>query len=106
MRYAIEVYHSLKSILKTKGLSTCVGDEGGFAPNLSHNEEAFEVIITAIEKLGYKPGKDIAIALDPAASEFYQDGKYLLKADSKNLDAEELVDYYANLVSRYPIISC
>lgn len=105
MRYAIEVYHNLKVILKTKGLSAAVGDEGGFAPNLSHNEEALEVIIAATEKAGYKPGKDIAIVLDPAASEFYQDGKYLLKADSKNLDSEELVDYYTSLVSRYPIIS-
>jgi len=105
LRYAAEVYHTLKGILKSKGLSTSVGDEGGFAPNLSRNEEAIEVIITAIEKAGYKPGKDIAIVLDPAASEFYQDGKYLLKADNKNLSSQELVDYYAGLVSKYPIIS-
>jgi enolase len=105
LRYAAEVYHTLKGILKSKGLSTSVGDEGGFAPNLSRNEEAIEVIITAIEKAGYKPGKDIAIVLDPAASEFYQDGKYLLKADNKNLSSKEMVDYYAGLVSKYPIIS-
>ena len=105
LRYASEVYHNLKAILKSKGLNTSVGDEGGFAPNLSRNEEAVEVIITAIEKSGYKPGKDIAIVLDPAASEFYQDGKYALKADSKNLTAKELVSYYASLVSKYPIIS-
>lgn len=105
LRYAAEVYHTLKGILKAKGLSTSVGDEGGFAPNLARNEEAIEVIIAAIEKAGYKPGKDIAIVLDPAASEFYQDGKYLLKADNKSLSAEEMVDYYANLVSKYPIIS-
>jgi enolase len=105
LRYAAEVYHTLKGILKSKGLSTSVGDEGGFAPNLSRNEEAIEVIIAAIEKAGYKPGKDIAIVLDPAASEFYQDGKYLLKADNKSLSSQELVDYYAGLVSKYPIIS-
>jgi len=105
LRYACEVYHTLKGILKAKGLSTSVGDEGGFAPNLSRNEEAIEVIIAAIEKAGYKPGKDVAIVLDPAASEFYQDGKYLLKADNKSLSSEEMVDYYAGLVSKYPIIS-
>ena len=105
LRYAAEVYHTLKGILKAKGLSTSVGDEGGFAPNLSRNEEAIEVIIAAIEKAGYKPGKDIAIVLDPAASEFYQDGKCLLKADNKNLSSQEMVDYYASLVSKYPIIS-
>jgi len=105
LRYAAEVYHTLKGILKSKGLSTSVGDEGGFAPNLSRNEEAIEVIIAAIEKAGYKAGKDIAIVLDPAASEFYQDGKYLLKADNKSLSSEEMVDYYAGLVSKYPIIS-
>ena len=105
LRYAAEVYHTLKGILKSKNLSTSVGDEGGFAPNLSRNEEAIEVIIAAIEKAGYKPGKDIAIVLDPAASEFYQDGKYLLKADNKSLSSKEMVDYYAGLVSKYPIIS-
>ena len=105
LRYAAEVYHNLKGILKSKGLSTSVGDEGGFAPNLSRNEEALEVIIAAIEKAGYKAGKDISVVLDPAASEFYQDGKYLLKADNKSLSSGEMVDYYAGLVSKYPIIS-
>ncbi len=105
LRYAVEVYHTLKSVLKEKGLNTAVGDEGGFAPDLSSNEEAIQVIITAIEKAGYKPGKDIALVLDPAASEFYQDGKYLLKADNKKLSSEEMVEYYANLISKYPIIS-
>ena len=105
LRYAAEVYHTLKGILKSKGLSTSVGDEGGFAPNLSRNEEAIEVIIAAIEKAGYRPGKDIAIVLDPAASEFFQDGKYLLKADKKSLSSAEMVDYYADIVSKYPIIS-
>ncbi len=105
LRYSAEVYHTLKGILKSKGLSTSVGDEGGFAPNLSRNEEALEVIIAAIEKAGYKAGKDISVVLDPAASEFYQDGKYLLKADNKSLSSGEMVDYYAGLVSKYPIIS-
>jgi enolase len=105
LRYAAEVYHNLKGILKSKGLSTSVGDEGGFAPNLSRNEEALEVIIAAIEKAGYKAGRDISVVLDPAASEFYQDGKYQLKADNKSLSSEEMVDYYGGLVSKYPIIS-
>jgi len=105
MRYAVEVYHNLKATLKTKELSTTVGDEGGFAPNLKHNEEALEVIVAAIEKSGYKPGKDIAIVLDPAASEFYEEGKYLLKADNLKLSSKEMTDFYENLISKYPIIS-
>ena len=103
--YAVETYHSLKSVLKSKGLGTAVGDEGGFAPNLSSNEEAVELIIEGIEKAGYKPGKDIAIALDPASSEFYEDGKYLLKDDNNKLSSDEMVSYYEKLVSKYPIIS-
>jgi len=105
LRYASEVYHNLKSILKSKGLNTAVGDEGGFAPNLSSNEEAIQFIIMAIEKAGYKPGKDISIVLDPAASEFYQDGNYVLKADNSKLSSKEMVGYYNNLISKYPIIS-
>ena len=105
LRMAAETYHTLKSVLKSKGLSTGVGDEGGFAPNLSSNEEAIRLIITAIEKAGYKPGKDISLALDPAASEFYQDGKYVLKTDNSKLSSKEMVGYYANLISKYPIIS-
>jgi enolase len=105
LRYASEVYHNLKSILKSKSLNTAVGDEGGFAPNLSSNEEAIQYIITAIEKAGYQPGKDISIVLDPAASEFYQDGKYVLKADNSKLTSREIVTYYGNLISKYPIIS-
>lgn len=105
LRYAAETYHNLKAVLKSKGLSTSVGDEGGFAPNLSSNEEAIQEIIAAIEKAGYKAGKDIAIVLDPAASEFYQDGKYVLKADKCKLTSEEMVGYYENLISKYPIIS-
>jgi len=105
LRYAAEVYHSLKAILKSTGLNTSVGDEGGFAPNLSLNQEALEFIIAAIDKAGYALGKDIAIILDPAASEFYKDGKYILKADNKALSSQEMVAYYQDLVSNYPIIS-
>jgi enolase len=105
LRMAAETYHILKSVLKSKGLNTAVGDEGGFAPNLSSNEEAIQIIIAAIEKAGYKPGKDISVVLDPAASEFYQDGKYVLKADNSRLSSKELVSYYAHLISKYPIIS-
>jgi enolase len=104
-RYAVETYHCLKAVLKASGHPTAVGDEGGFAPNLSSNEEAIDLIIAGIEKAGYKPGKDIAIALDPAASEFYKDGLYVLKADNRKLSSEDMVSFYAKLVSQYPIIS-
>jgi len=104
LRMAAETYQTLKSVLKSKGLNTAVGDEGGFAPNLASNEDAIKVIISAIEKSGYKPGRQISIVLDPAASEFYRDGKYLLKADNSTLSSEEMVDYYKGLVSKYPII--
>jgi enolase len=105
LRMGAETYHNLKSVLKSQGLNTSVGDEGGFAPNLSSNEDAVKIIIAAIEKAGYKAGKDIAIVLDPAASEFYEDGKYILKADNSRLSSEEMVKYYANLISQYPISS-
>ncbi len=105
LRMAAETYHTLKSVLKGKSLSTAVGDEGGFAPNLASNEEAIQIIVVAIENAGYKSGKDISIVLDPAASEFYQDGKYVLKADNSKLSSKEMVGYYANLISKYPIIS-
>lgn len=105
LRMGAETYHNLKAVLKSKGLNTSVGDEGGFAPNLSSNEEAVQIIISAIEKAGYRPGKDISIVLDSAASEFYQNGKYFLKADNKQLSSEEMIKYYANLISKYPIIS-
>jgi enolase len=105
LRMAAETYHTLKAVLKSKGLNTAVGDEGGFAPNLSSNEEAIQIIVAAIEKAGYKPGSDISIVLDPAASEFYQDGKYVLKADNSKLTSKEMVGYYGNLISKYPIIS-
>jgi enolase len=104
LRMAAETYHTLKAVLKSKGLGTAVGDEGGFAPNLSSNEEAIKIILAAVEKAGYKPGQDISIVLDPAASEFYQDGKYVLKADNSKLSSKEMIGYYANLISKYPII--
>ena len=100
-----EVYHALKGLLKAKGLSTGVGDEGGFAPDLSSNEEAIKIIIEAIEKAGYVPGKDIYIALDPAASEFFEDGKYNLAGEGRILTPEQMADYYVELASKYPIIS-
>jgi len=100
-----ETYHVLKGILKSKGLATGVGDEGGFAPNLNSNEEAIQVIIEAIEKAGFTPGKDMFIALDPASSEFFVDGMYDLKGEGRKLTPAEMVDYYAELVEKYPIIS-
>ncbi len=105
LRMGSEVYHALKSILKSRGYETGVGDEGGFAPNLKSNEEAVQVIVEAIEKAGYKPGSDIYIALDPASSEFYEDGKYNLKGEGKVLTPEEMVDFYVDIVKKYPIIS-
>jgi enolase 1/2/3 len=100
-----EVFHNLKSVLKDRGLSTSVGDEGGFAPSLNTNEEALELIVMAIEKAGYKPGEEVSIALDPAASEFYIDGKYVLNAEGKKLDSSGMTDYYENLIAKYPIVS-
>ncbi|HEY8891260.1 MAG TPA: phosphopyruvate hydratase [Clostridium sp.] len=105
LRMSAEVYHALKALLKTKGLATGVGDEGGFAPDLSSNEEAIKIIIEAIEKAGYVPGKDIFIALDPAASEFFEDGKYNLASEGRILTPEQMADYYVELVNKYPIIS-
>lgn len=105
LRMGAETFHTLKKVLAAKSLSTTVGDEGGFAPNLSSNEEAIQCIIEAIEKAGYEPGKDIFIALDPASSEFYNDGKYQLKGEGLEYDAEGMVEYYARLSEKYPIIS-
>lgn len=105
LRMSSEVYHALKSLLKSKGYDTGVGDEGGFAPNLNSNEEAIQVIVEAIEKAGYTPGKEIFIALDPASSEIFEDGKYNLKGEGKVLTPAEMVEYYAKLVEKYPIIS-
>lgn len=106
LRMGTEVFHSLKKVLSSKGYATSVGDEGGFAPNLKSNVEAIEVILEAIEKAGYKAGKDAMIALDPAASEFYKDGKYIFKkSDGSKKSSEEMVAFYADWVRQYPIIS-
>jgi enolase len=105
LRWGAETYHSLKKVLKGKGLSTGVGDEGGFAPALKTNEEAVELIIEAIQQAGYEPGKDIFVALDPAASEVFEAGEYVLKKEGRTLTGEEMVDYYEDWVNRYPIIS-
>jgi enolase len=100
-----ETFHELKKILKAKGLNTAVGDEGGFAPDLNSNEEALTYIIEAIEKAGYKPGKEMGLALDAAASEFYSKGKYVLKSENRKLNAQEMIEYYAKLIEKYPILS-
>jgi len=106
LRMTAEIFHNLKAVLKAKGYNTAVGDEGGFAPNLKSNEEALILIVTAIEKAGYEPGRDCAIALDPAASSFYDQGKYTLAAEKKpKRTAEEMVKFYADLVKKYPIVS-
>ncbi len=106
LRMGAEVFHNLKSVLRARGLNTSVGDEGGFAPNLNSNEEALAVIMEAIHKAGYKPGEDIAIALDPAASTFYRDGAYHLDAEKvPKKSFSEMVDFYEGLVNRYPIVS-
>ena len=105
IRAVAEVYHELKKVLKGQGLATAVGDEGGFAPNLRSNEDALKLIVDAIKQAGYEPGRDVAIALDPAASEFYADGKYTLKGEGRTLDAAALVGLYADWAARYPIVS-
>lgn len=105
LRYGAEVFHNLKSVLKKAGMSVSVGDEGGFAPNLSSNEEAVEKIIEAIEKAGYRLGKDICLGLDVASSELYEDGFYKLKAENKKLSSAEFVNYLSEWVKKYPIIS-
>ncbi|MEA2061193.1 MAG: phosphopyruvate hydratase [Thermodesulfobacteriota bacterium] len=105
VRMGAEVFHALKKILKDKGLSTAVGDEGGFAPDLKTNEAALELIIQAVESAGYRAGKDIGIALDAAANEFYNNGKYMFASEGKERTAEELVDYYESLIQKYPLVS-
>ena len=105
LRMGTEVFHNLKSVLKSKGYNTAVGDEGGFAPNLNSNEEALKTIMEAVEKAGYKAGKDIFLALDVASSEMYENGKYNFKGEGKTYSSEELVNYYCELVEKYPIIS-
>ncbi len=106
LRMATEVFHALKALLKKRGLSTAVGDEGGFAPNLQSNEEALSLIVQAIEQAGYRPGRDVALALDAAASEFYQKGRYVLKAEKQqDRSSEDMIRFYAGLLDRYPILS-
>jgi len=105
LRMGVEIYHALKKLLHSQGLSTAIGDEGGFAPNLPNNEAAIQAIVQAISAAGYEPGTQASIALDPAASEFYQDGKYHLAGEGKMLSPAEMVSYYAALVDKYPIIS-
>jgi enolase len=103
LRYATEVFHNLKALLKSKKLSTSVGDEGGFAPNLQSNQEALDLIIAAIEKAGYKPGKDVSLALDCASSSFWKDGKYQFEGSLKT--SEDLIKIYSQWISKYPILS-
>ncbi|MEZ4589932.1 MAG: phosphopyruvate hydratase [Chloroflexota bacterium] len=105
LRWGAEIYHSLKKVLASKGYGTTVGDEGGFAPRVKNNSEPFELMLEAIEKAGYKPGEQIMFAMDPAASEIYEDGMYNMKVEGKKLTGEEMVDFYVNLVNKYPIIS-
>ena len=105
LRIGTEIFHSLKSELHKKGLNTAVGDEGGFAPNLKSNEEAIDIILNSIEKAGYKPGEEVFIALDVAASELFNDGKYNLDSENKAFSSDEMVEYLASLVKKYPIVS-
>ncbi len=105
LRVGAEVFHNLKKVLNEKGLATGVGDEGGFAPDLQSNSEGFDLIMEAIEKAGYKPGVDVCMGIDVAASEFYKDGKYNLVGEGRSLTTDELIDFYEELVSKYPIIS-
>jgi len=105
LRWAVETYHALAGVLKSRGLSTSVGDEGGFAPDLASNEAAVSLLVEAIEAAGRVPGEEVAIALDPASSEFYADGTYNLASEGKRLSSAEMVDYYVDLCSRYPIVS-
>lgn len=105
LRMGAEVFHALKGVLKGRGLTTLVGDEGGFAPSLASHDEAFDLLISAIETCGYRPGEEISLALDAASSEFYRDGFYRMSGGTKKWTSEELVDYYASLLSRYPVIS-
>ena len=105
MQIGTEVFHALAKSLKAKGLSTTVGDEGGFAPNLSSNEAALQELMAGIEAAGYRPGDDVAIALDPATSEIYSDGVYDLKHEGRKLSSEEMVSYWAEIVDKYPVVS-
>jgi enolase len=105
LRWGSEVFHRLRAVLQQKGYATGVGDEGGFAPNLASNREAIELVLEAIEQAGYRPGEQIAIALDPAASEFYEKGRYQLAGEGKSLGSDEMVEFWADWAGRYPIVS-
>lgn len=105
IRMGAETFHALKKILKKRNLNTAVGDEGGFAPNLASNEEAIQLIMEAVSAAGYRPGEDIGLALDAAASEFYKDNRYILKSENKSLSSEEMIAYYESLAEKYPILS-
>ncbi len=105
LRWGTEIFHTLKKILAGKGLSTNVGDEGGYAPSLGSNEEAVQLVTQAIEEAGYGPGEQVVIAVDPASSEFYKDGKYVLKGEGRELTSDEMVEYWAALTEKYPIVS-
>lgn len=105
MMIGTEIFHTLKKVLQEKGLNTAVGDEGGFAPDLDSNEEALSTIMEAIERAGYKPGEDVVLAMDAAASEMYEDGKYNLKGEGVVKTVDEMIDFYENLVNKYPIVS-
>jgi enolase len=105
LRIGVEVFHALKKTLHDRGLSTAVGDEGGFAPDLDSNEAALEMLIAGIEAAGHRPGDDVAIALDPATSEIFEEGAYVLEHEGRTLSSEEMADYWADMASRYPIIS-
>lgn len=104
LRWGSEVYHALKAELRSRGLGTGVGDEGGFAPDLTHNRDAIELIIAAIERVGLRPGTDVALGLDPAASEFHRGGAYVLAGEGRTLTSEQLIDYWAELVAAYPVV--
>ncbi len=105
LRLGTEVYHSLKKVLHDKGLNTSVGDEGGFAPNLTSNEDSLQLIVAAVEKAGYEPGSDVLLALDVAATELYENGKYNLRGEGLEMDAKGMIEYYKNLIENYPIVS-
>jgi len=105
LRWGTEVFHTLRRVLQEKRYSTAVGDEGGFAPDLGSNREAIELILTAIEKSGYRPGEQIAIALDPAATEFHKDGRYQLEGEGRSLGSQEMIDFWKDWISRYPVLS-
>src|SRR5688572_12054302 len=104
LRAGVETFHALKAILKKKGLSTAVGDEGGFAPEIASSREALDLLVSAIGSAGYRAGREISIALDPAASEFYEKGKYVLSGEKKSLSSRQMIGFWADLVRDYPIV--